>query len=142
LTAPALWRLTCLAAKALRAAIMPVQMPQRQSVPILKRHLIEPPRKRCYQAIPTLCQRVCGFAGGYLLLKAFSLLLPNPKQNNWNVCMLFPTQPNFAHLVNEFTYQSSLAVAQSEQLNGQVATSVLLDDCWQSTFQLFTLLES
>jgi len=55
LTAPALWRLTCLAAKALLAAIMPVQMPQRQSVPILKRHLIEPPRKRCYQAIPALC---------------------------------------------------------------------------------------
>jgi hypothetical protein len=55
LTAPALWRLTCLAAKALLTAIMPVQMPQPQSVPILKRRLIEPPRKRCYQKIPALC---------------------------------------------------------------------------------------
>jgi hypothetical protein len=55
LTAPALWRLTCLAAKALLAAIMPVQMPQRQSVRTLKRHLIEPPRKRRYQEIPALC---------------------------------------------------------------------------------------
>ena len=53
-TAPALWRLTCLAAKALLAAIMPVSMPQHNALASLKRHLLEPPRKRSYQAIPVL----------------------------------------------------------------------------------------
>ena len=54
MTAPALWRVTRLAAKALLAAIMPAVMPQFDTPPILKRHLLEPPRKRRYQAIPTL----------------------------------------------------------------------------------------
>jgi hypothetical protein len=52
MTAPALWRLTCLAAKALRAAIMP--MVQLRLPDTLKRHLLEPTRKRRYQIIPML----------------------------------------------------------------------------------------
>jgi hypothetical protein len=53
ITAPALWRLTCLAAKALLAAIMPT--PQSLHPSRLRRHLLEPPRTRCYQTIPALC---------------------------------------------------------------------------------------
>ena len=36
------------------ADIMPAPMPRLNTLPILKRHLLEPPRKRSYQAIPTL----------------------------------------------------------------------------------------
>jgi hypothetical protein len=52
MTAPALWRLTCLAAKAFLPAIMPMA-PLRFSA-ALKRHILEPPRKRRYQIIPAL----------------------------------------------------------------------------------------
>ena len=45
------WRLTSLAAKALLAAFMPAPIAQSK----LHRRLLEPPRKRTYQAIPALC---------------------------------------------------------------------------------------
>ena len=46
-TAPAAWRMTCLAAKVLLAAIRPA--------PTNLRHLREPPRKRLYQHLHRLC---------------------------------------------------------------------------------------
>jgi hypothetical protein len=50
--APAIWRLTRLAAKALLAAIMPQPMQHALDPRRLKRHLLEPPRTRRYQTIP------------------------------------------------------------------------------------------
>ena len=55
LTAPTVWRLTCLATKVLLAAICPQPPLHHLAAPALHRHLHEPPRKRGYQNLPQLC---------------------------------------------------------------------------------------
>ena len=55
MTAPTIWRMTCLAAKVLVAALIPQPTLAQLSTPKIKRHLREPPRKkRCYQKLPWL----------------------------------------------------------------------------------------
>ena len=49
LIAPTVWRLTCLAAKILLAALIPQPTISALSAPNIQRHLHEPARKRGYQ---------------------------------------------------------------------------------------------
>jgi hypothetical protein len=54
-TAPTLWRVTCVAAKILLAAIMPQPSLHALKQTYNHRHLREPPRKRTYQSLRQLC---------------------------------------------------------------------------------------